>query len=395
MNQTTDIAIVGGGVAGLGAAIALAPCGARIAVIEKRKHTGGIHRGDSLLPKATALLTQWGLRDALDRAGATPIDRMEVHGGDFVYRAPLTPPGATHPYLVLPHARLEAALMERAMSLPNVQVIRPATFAGLIRDPGGDRVSGVQFRSGDHGHALACRLLVAADGQHSRVRKALEIGFPAIGYDHAYFGVEAERPAAYGDAMRIHFHEDGGVLLMPHPQRIGVGVLVPAGSARRWLNLDAATLSAELVRRAPVLRGAALHLDAAHFYELTRAHAQRYAAPGAVLIGDAAHCTNPTAGQGMAMALTDAGALARILGSGWSSAPAAIDRLLHDYERAQWSANDRLVQRAHRLARLYALRGPRWMQIKLWGVRALAWRGMRHLTAPLLSGFLQEEGVTA
>ncbi|MEP7262480.1 MAG: FAD-dependent oxidoreductase, partial [Usitatibacter sp.] len=51
----TEIAIVGGGVAGLGAAIALAGQGFDITVIERRAEVGGIHRGDSLLPKSTEL----------------------------------------------------------------------------------------------------------------------------------------------------------------------------------------------------------------------------------------------------------------------------------------------------------------------------------------------------
>jgi 2-polyprenyl-6-methoxyphenol hydroxylase-like FAD-dependent oxidoreductase len=47
----------------------------------------------------------------------------------------------------------------------------------------------------------------------------------------------------------------------------------------------------------------ALHLKGAHVYELTRAPCRAYAKDGVVLIGDAAHCTNPTGGQGIAMAL--------------------------------------------------------------------------------------------
>jgi 2-polyprenyl-6-methoxyphenol hydroxylase-like FAD-dependent oxidoreductase len=381
----TDIVIVGGGVAGLGAAIALAPSGMRIAVLERRAQVGGIHRGDSLLPKSVALLERWGLRPAIDAAGARPIHRMEIHapGGTCVYRAPLTAPHATHPYMVLPHALLEAVLMERALSLPNVRVMRPATFVDLAYQNG--RVSGISYRDGNVIASLRCRLVVAADGQHSAVRKRAGIAFDLHRYDHAYFGLESDRPAAYEDAMRLHFHEEGGALLMPHPDRIGVGILVEAGSAKRWMTMDESSLSRELVKRAPILRGMALHLKGAHVYELTRAHAARYAMPGIVLIGDAAHCTNPTAGQGMAMALTDAQALADALADSDDLDAAALR-----YEQRQRPINQRLVSGSHWLAKLYALRGPVWTRAKLAGVVALARPLMHRLTRPVLDRFILE-----
>jgi 2-polyprenyl-6-methoxyphenol hydroxylase-like FAD-dependent oxidoreductase len=387
----TDIVIVGGGVAGLGAAIALAPCGARITVLERRAQVGGIHRGDSLLPKSVALLDQWGLRGAIEAAGAKPIYRMEIHapGGACIYRSPLTAPQATHPYMVLPHALLEAVLMERALSFPNVRVVRPASFVDLVRDFAG-RVSGVSYRQGNATESLNCGLVVAADGQHSAVRKRAGIAFDAYRYDHAYFGLESDRPATYEDAMRLHFHDDGGALLMPHPDRIGVGILVEAGSARHWMTLDEAALSRELVKRAPILRGMALHLKGAHVYELTRAHAASYATPGVVLIGDAAHCTNPTAGQGIAMALTDAQALADALGPRWRNNSDDLDAAAHRYEKRQWPINQRLVNGSHWLARLYALRGPLWTWAKLLGVMALATPLMYRITRPILDKFILE-----
>lgn len=385
---STDVLIAGGGVAGLGAAIALAPQGIRITVIERRAQVGGIHRGDSLLPKSVALLENWGLRPAILAAGARAIHRMEIHapGGRHVYESPITPEDAAHPYLVLPHARLEAVLMERALALPNVRVIRPAGVVELLRSAGG-RVEGVRVRRGEATEDVSCRLVIAADGQHSVVRKRAGIAFESLHYDHAYLGLEADRPANYRDAMRLHFHAKGGTLLMPHPDRIGVGVLVEAGRARHWLTMDQAALSAALVERAPILRGMRLHLDGAHVYELTRAHAETYVRDGVVLIGDAAHCTNPTAGQGMAMALTDAGALAAALEGVWQANTAALDGALARYQASQWRTNQRLVRNSHWLARVYALRGPAWTALKMAGIVALAKPSMRRFTGPLVARF--------
>jgi 2-polyprenyl-6-methoxyphenol hydroxylase-like FAD-dependent oxidoreductase len=384
----TDIAIVGGGVAGLGAAIALSGRGFDITVLERRAEVGGIHRGDSLLPKSTELLEKWGLRPAIEAAGARPIHRMEIHapGARYVYESPITVPDAPHPYFVLPHARLEAVLMEHALSLPDVRVLRPASAIDLVRADGG-RVCGIRLRTAGAEEVLHCRLAIAADGQHSAVRKRLGIEFDAYRYDHAYLGLEADRPPGYRDAMRLHFHEEGGTLLMPHPDRIGVGVLVAAGSARHWLTMEEQCLSAELSKRAPILKGVPLHMQGAHVYELTRAHASRYVKDAVVLIGDAAHCTNPTAGQGMAMALTDAGAIAAALDGLRALDAAALDPMLRRFEARQWTVNQRLVRNSHWLANAYALRGPAWTALKMAVIMALARPAMHRVTAPLVARF--------
>jgi 2-polyprenyl-6-methoxyphenol hydroxylase-like FAD-dependent oxidoreductase len=381
------IVIAGGGVAGLGAALALAQRGWQVTVIERRARVGGIHRGDSLLPKSVEFLEGWGVRDALHAAGARPIFEIEVHapGSSHVLRAPLTARDAAHPYLVLPHAKLEHVLMERALATPGVQVIRPASVVDLLHDESG-RVTGIRYRHGEGEHEVSASLVVAADGQHSVVRKRLDIAFEPYRYDHAYLGFEADRPQGYRDAMRVHFHAEGGVLLMPHPQRIGVGILVDAGSAREWLTLDEESLRARVARRAPILEGVKLHLDGAHVYELTRAHAERYVKDGVALIGDAAHVTNPTAGQGMAMALTDAGVLADCLGECSGAPPSA--QALSSFARVR-DRNERLVRRSHWLALAYGLRGRFWTQAKLAGLAALANPALQGATQRFVDGFLR------
>jgi 2-polyprenyl-6-methoxyphenol hydroxylase-like FAD-dependent oxidoreductase len=388
--NSTDIVIVGGGVAGLAAAIGLAPYGMNIRILERRAQVGGIHRGDSLLPKSMAILSQWGLRSAIEAAGAKPIYWMEVHapGGKHVYRSPITKEDTPHPYMVLPHARLEAVLMAHASSLPNVTIVRPATFTGLIFDEITGRAKGVSYRNVTGAEEIYASAIIAADGQHSLLRKSLNIDFDAYRYDHAYLGLEAARPVGYHDAMRIHFHAEGGVLLMPHPDCVGVGMMVNSGTAKQWLTMDEATLSAELSKRAPVLQDMKLNLQGAHLYELTRAHAARYAENGVAIIGDAAHCTNPTAGQGMAMALVDAGVLAEVLGTQWRRDPSALDAALAAYEAQQHPVNQRLVTHSHWLAQAYGLRGAAWTRAKLAGVMALSTPFMQSVTGKLVSRFL-------
>ncbi len=388
-----DVVVAGGGIAGLGLACALAAWDVSVLVLEKRSRAGGIHRGDSLLPRTTALFARWGVLDAVRAADAQPISRIEVHhGARRVCETPLAGASKENPYLVLPHARIEQVLLERALAFGRARLARPARVTDLVRE--GGRVTGVRFETPEGPAVARARLVVACDGHRSIVRSRLGIEATPYFYDHAYLGLEADRPASYENAMRVHFHPAGGVLLMPRPTRVGIGMLVPAHDRDRWARLSDEELRAEVVARAPILRDAAIHRDGANVYELVRAHAARYVKEGAAIVGDAAHATNPTAGQGMTMALGDAGLLSDLVGPVLESgAERDLDEALSAYERERWPVNEATVRGSHLLARVYALRGASWNRLKLAGARLLASPLGRLLVNPILESFIQDRSV--
>jgi len=385
----TDVAIVGGGIAGASLACALAAHGAGVVLLERRARAGGIHRGDSLLPKATRLLERWGVLAAVRAAGAQAIDRLEIHAQAHgkVAQVPLTVAGEDTPYLVLPHARFEDVLLTAASAGPCTRLVRPAKVVQVER---ADNGACLRYETGASTGVVRARLVVGADGHASLVRRAAAIAMPTAAYDHAYLGLEADRPPAYENAMRVHFHADGGVLLMPRPTRVGLGVLVEAGSAAWWLGRSDDELARLLVARAPVLEGMRLHRDGAQVYALSRGHAERYVAGSLVILGDAAHLTNPTAGQGMAMALDDAGTFADTVGPALA-AGADLGPALAAWQARQWPANQRLVRTSHLLALVYALRGPAWDRVKVSAVRALGRAAGTWLARPVIRSFLRPQ----
>jgi 2-polyprenyl-6-methoxyphenol hydroxylase-like FAD-dependent oxidoreductase len=147
-------------------------------------------------------------------------------------------------------------------------------------------------------------------------------------------------------------------------------------------------LRARVVARAPILAGTAIHRRGAHVYELSRAHALRYHARGAVILGDAAHVTNPSAGQGMTMALGDAGLLATLVGPSLERGASDLEPALRAFEAEQWPKNERLIRGSHRLAVLYAARGRFFTGLKLAAARALASPALRGITARVIASFL-------
>src|SRR5690554_7555080 len=74
--------------------------------------------------------------------------------------------------------------------------------------------------------------------------------------------------------------------------------------------LDEATFAEEIEAAIEGRLGRILQVDARHCIPLRQRHARRYAQPGLVLIGDAAHSIHPLAGQGVNLGLLDAAELA-------------------------------------------------------------------------------------
>ncbi len=353
-----DVLIVGGGVGGAALALALAHAHpVKVLVIERRPGPGNINRGDSLLPAVTRHLKAWGALDRFYAAGANPVSKMQVfhHKTGFLLEAPLVGPDGS-PYLVLPHPEIERTLGDAGRATGRVELRFKTSLRALMRV--GTRVTGARIVDGDGvEETVNARLVVGADGSHSAVREQLQIPFLSVPYETGYYIIELDRPAAYEDAMRLDLHPDGAVMTMPQTRTtVGAAVLVHSGQRQIFQSGTTAQRLEAISTRAPILRGMAAVPKGAHLYKLHRGHATAYVRDGAALIGDAVHVTNPTAGQGMTMAIEDGAALAKIFAPLLCAhvTDRALDAGLAEYEAERRPTNRELVRWSHWMGRLFS-----------------------------------------
>ena len=356
-----DVIVAGGGVGGAGLALALAQKypSLRILVAEGRSGPGNVNRGDSLLPAVTAHFADWKILDRVIAAGARSISSMEVfhHRAGMIMQASLETP--KHPYLVLPHRDIERVLAEAALATSRVEICYNRRVSGLIEE--GNRVCGAMIANGSGSpEPVRARLVVGADGSSSTIREHLGISFPRAPYNHGFFVIDFERPAQYRDAMRVELHPAGGMLVVPGHDRVAIAALVRKDEEAVFRHGSTEEKASRLRLRSPLLAGCSVFPKGSHLYSLARAHAERYTARGAVLIGDAVHITNPTAGQGMTMALEDAAALTSHVGPALAAGEAGelLDSRLAAYERERMSRNAKALRWSHWMSRFYALGPP-------------------------------------
>jgi 2-octaprenyl-6-methoxyphenol hydroxylase len=321
-----EVIIAGAGMAGATLALALAQAGMKPLLIDPVVFDAQVAptfdgRASAI---AYAAFRQWrtlGLADAL-APHAQRIEQILVTDG----RAPGAAAGAAGPFhlrfdaaeiadrtdgeplgYLLENRRIRAALAE-AVQAAGIPVLAPARVTAAAF---GAREATVTLADG---RCLSAPLVVGAEGRDSAIRLAAGIG--AVGWDYPQTGVVAtvrlERP--HNGVAHEYFLPGGPFAILPLTE--DRASLVWTESRRRGAALQAAgpaVFHAHLQRRFGDFIGAATVEGPVFAYPLSLRLAERFTAPRAALLGDAAHGVHPIAGQGLNLGLKAAAALAETL----------------------------------------------------------------------------------
>lgn len=313
MGLEVDVVIAGGGTGGLALGRALALEGVPALILEAEGEVRPAARGELLQPNGLQVLAELGVHERLLASGAPVIQTVEFHrqGGGLLgtvdYRL-LDPP---YNYAVGSRShRLRRLLID---ALGDTEIWWRARVEGLQRD-GGKWLVTVNTPAGPQ--QLRCRVVVAADGAHSQVRRWLGIRARVRTYRDAYALTIVPRPDAFPDVVRQY--QGGGTLLglVPvHSEELYVYWYLPASMLDGFRRRGPAALPQVLGQNAPGLGESLARLPATAWTIVVpvRVDAETWVVDGGVLLGDAAHALNPNAAQGTNLALADARALAPVL----------------------------------------------------------------------------------
>ena len=167
--RQTSVAVVGGGIGGLAAALSLLRAGFDVRVYEQAAALGEVGAGINIGPNASRILHRLGLEAVLERIGVKPaaFEQRRWDDGRILLRSPLgklveTTFGA-------PHYTFHRADLHRALAgaVPRDRVHLAHRFMRQVDH--GDRVE-AHF---ENGHSISADALVGADGIHSVVRQTL------------------------------------------------------------------------------------------------------------------------------------------------------------------------------------------------------------------------------
>lgn len=169
--------------------------------------------------------------------------------------------------------------------------------------------------AGDHG--IQARLVIGADGANSAVAKHFRV--PMSRQDTGHFAqVAMVRFAQPHQAIaRQRFLLDGPLAMLPSawPDLVSIVWSQGADNAKRRAQLSPAEFCAELSSASDQALGPALAVGPRAGFPIAQQLADRFlAAPGVLLLGDAAHVIHPLAGQGVNAGIEDMIELLALLG---------------------------------------------------------------------------------
>ena len=347
---TEDVLIVGGGIGGLTAAIALRKAGIPVRVFEQAPALREVGAGVSLWPNAMRALTGLGLRDRI-LGDHVPMDRIVVRRRDGTVLVRLREPGRwPEPGICVHRATLQRVLAE---AVPDDRLHLDRRLARFEADA--DGVTAV-FADGSTARG---RLLVGADGIRSIVRAGLHGDEPARyrGYE-IWRGVsDVALPAGLLGRSTEWWAPGGRFGILPgEPGRVYWYATHTTNGRHPALEGDPArgrlrSLFGDWPDPAPALidaTGDALVRTDAEDRPVPR----RWGRGPVTLLGDAAHPMTPNMGQGACAAIEDAVVLARCLAGDVRA------QALRRYEALRSRRTRWIVRQSRRIGRLGQMTSP-------------------------------------
>ena len=334
-----DVVIVGGGPSGLTLAILLIKSGMKVRVLEKRHDTGDHSRAIGIHPPALEVLDQAGVGDKILEHGVRIKDGVGISRGKVIASLEFGVLPSPHRYVLsLPQSQTVAALRAQLDQLDPEAFVGNTEFTGLNHLPDAE---GLVVRA--HHHTMAAtsgsyqfesRYLVGADGTQSSVRSVVGARFIGKQYPDHYVMGDYPDTTEFGSTAALFLHHQGIIESFPMP----VGL-------RRWVAWIAPTEERALGELVALRTGYTLDESTRTMFSRFRAAERsvpQMAMGRTVLIGDAAHEVSPIGGQGMALGLLDAAALASILAAGRDTSAS-----LKQFSRERLSAARVASRQAH------------------------------------------------
>lgn len=315
--QHFDVVIVGGGMAGATAALAIKKTSPtlQVAVIEafapkSQAHPSFDDRSIALADQSVQYLKQFNLFNA-DWPFAEAIKQVHVSDrGHFGKTSLHHQDYKTNALGYVVEVNPFGAYLHQQLAKTDIQLYCPATINELKQTQ-----DSVELILNDETQ-LSGKLLVVADGAQSPTRKQLNIGFDSLAYEQGALIANIEVEGGHSGQAFERFTEHGPMALLPMTQnRYSLVWCMPNAHLEHYKTLEPDAFIAELQTAFGYRAGVFKQVGMRAQYPLVLGRVEQLVHHRSLLIGNAAHAIHPIAGQGFNLGLRDIQALVELIAS--------------------------------------------------------------------------------
>lgn len=319
MKIAYDVVIVGSGVAGAVAALAIAKdTSLNVVVIEARENYHVWQADKSYATRVSAIshaskhiLQHLDVWQAIQAKRLSPYKKMRVWdacGSGLVNFDSAEMGEENLGYIIEDHV-IRSSLIEKYSHYENIEYLCPLKIVELKETPE------CLVVTCDDGRTIEANLLIAADGANSCLRKMRQIELASHDYQHTAIVATVQTSLPHQHTAWQRFLPSGPLAFLPLDNTHVSSIVWSATHdyAKQLMQYDDIHFKNELEKQFDYTLGEIVQVSARQAFSLRMQHAKHYVQHRFALIGDAAHTIHPLAGQGVNLGLLDAATLAEII----------------------------------------------------------------------------------
>jgi len=338
-----DCVVVGGGMVGAASALTLAQLGLRVALVEQSEPEPYSPEQNSDLRVSAISLASQQLLEQVDAWSqvthwrACPYKRLGVWEQSYAYTEfnadDIEQKQLGH---IVENRLLQLALWQKVNTHTNIDLFCPYNLVNLSQEESQVNLTLKNITSSTE-TTITTKLVIAADGANSQVRKMVDIGLTSWDYQQSAMLINVKTEKPQQDITWQKFLPTGPIAFLPltrtplanvalSEESLSNGNMAKQGGyaslvwyqqrdeIKRLSALSNQQLQQEIMSVFPKRLGQ-IEVIAKGAFPLTRRHANSYQSQRVLLLGDAAHTINPMAGQGVNLGFKDVKALQTVIAS--------------------------------------------------------------------------------
>ena len=371
-NIEADIVVVGIGLVGLSAAIAFAQQGKKVVLVDAKKPTIKLkkawdERVYALTPTTETWLKTIGVWAHVDASRVNLINAMHIF--DDVSEQPLVlrDEDANLPKLglIVENQNLMNAFWQQLKAF-DVTVITDVPCQSL------DNTQQQIVLSLANSQQIAAKLLVAADGVDSWVRKQVNISVTKKDFKQTAIVANFNIEKHHQNVARQWFAPHDVLALLPLTDKmVSIVWSVSTERAAQLLALSESELAHNVHARSQAVLGDLTQMGKTQSFSLNQQTALQLIGERVVIVGDAAHQIHPMAGQGVNLGFRDVMELVSLATKCHAMQDVGDVMFLRQYERARKADIVTMAQLTSGLDGLFASESGVLKQARQWGLQQL------------------------